>query len=1268
MHACRLALAIGVAAALCSATAVAGPASSQLSDDLDALKLQAELLYQTNKYAKALPIAKRYAEAVKSRQGAEHPEYASALNRVAVLLQATHQPSEAEPVLRHALAIDEKSLGPDHPDVAIILGSLAHLLQATNRLPEAEQMLSRTLAIDEKSLGPDHPNVASDLGNLAQLLKAANRLAEAEPMLRRALAIDEKSLGPDHQSVANDLNNLAQLLKTANRLLEAEPMLRRALAIDEKSFGPDHPNIATRLNNLAALLQDTHRLSEAEPLMRRALAIDEKSFGPDHPNVASDLNNLAQLLKATNQLAVAEPVLRRALAISEKTFGPDHSSIAPAVNNLAGVLLLTNRLGEAEPLLRRAIAIEEKSLGRDHPKVAVNLNRLADVLLATNRLREAEPLLRRVLFSNEKSLGSDHPDLAKDLNNLAQLLTATNRANEAEALLRRGLAVQQASQSTDHPLEAVLLRNLSQLLGFTNRLAEAEPLARRALAIDEKAMGPDLHRIAADLNNLAQLLQATNRLAEAEPHYRRALAIDEEKFGPLHPDVATDLNNLAGLLKAANRSAEAEPMMRRAIAIDEKSFGPQHPEVADHLNNLATLLEERGDWEQSSVLRGRAKPILIARKDGDRDASLGLAKVALTANTWNLRAHARTLYHANSASPAAREEAFELAQWALQMGAGDGLAQTSARFAKGTGELARLVRQRQDFLARRRLEVLRLEAAAGRADTKTSEDAHTAIAGFDQQLDAIDARLAAEFREYAALTNPKPLATADVQALLKPDEALLVFLHVARSGTLAEETLAWLVTKEDVRWSSISFAKRTLSDRVTALRCGLDASSWNDPWRRDERSDWPQETATDRERANAQKARRERCMQLLGLQVLAEDWPPFDATQAYELYQALLAPFAEATKDKHLIIVPSGALTSLPFHVLVTEKPDPALTGMAAYKQAAWLALHQRVSVLPSVGSLQVIRKLGPSQAAKPYIAFGNPLLLGPSGKDKRAWDTQRCMQQPAPTSVAEDKGRQRGGVALGTIDPVQLRLQRPLPETNDELCAVTDALGAMPQQADTVWLGKRATERNLKALSREGRLAHFKVVYFATHGLLAGDSEAILEAKAEPALLLTPPRDGATPSELEEDDGLLTASEVAQLQLDADWVVLSACNTAPGEKGDAEAFTSLARAFFYARARALLVSHWSVTADVAVKLTTQTFAELRTNPSIGRAEALRRAMQEMITNGQPSEAHPANWAPFAMVGEGSGQQLAATPALSLRPTRPKKLLKTPDWRAEVWR
>ena len=169
------------------------------------------------------------------------------------------------------------------------------------------------------------------------------------------------------------------------------------------------------------------------------------------------------------------------------------------------------------------------------------------------------------------------------------------------------------------------------------------------------------------------------------------------------------------------------------------------------------------------------------------------------------------------------------------------------------------------------------------------------------------------------------------------------------------------------------------------------------------------------------------------------------------------------------------------------------------------------------------------------------------------------------------------------------------------------------------------------------GTLAQARVIHFATHGLIASETETITKSLAEPALLLTPP-DVAT----ETDDGLLTASEVTELKLDADWVVLSACNTAAGgEKGDAEALSGLARAFFYAGAHSLLVSHWQIDSEAAVKLTTGAFAELKRDPTIGRAEALRRAMlAAMADTSRPAtwtaSAHPSVWAPFTLVGEGA--------------------------------
>ena len=215
------------------------------------------------------------------------------------------------------------------------------------------------------------------------------------------------------------------------------------------------------------------------------------------------------------------------------------------------------------------------------------------------------------------------------------------------------------------------------------------------------------------------------------------------------------------------------------------------------------------------------------------------------------------------------------------------------------------------------------------------------------------------------------------------------------------------------------------------------------------------------------------------------------------------------------------------------------------------------------------------------------------------------------------------------------------------------------------VVLGKDMTEAAVKAAP----LSRYRIVHFATHGLLAGETAQLITARAEPALVLSPP-DQPT----EEDDGLLTASEVAGLKLDADWVVLSACNTAGGDERSAEALSGLARAFFYAGARALLVSHWPVNSYAATMLTSRTFAEMRKSPTIGRAEGFRRAMLGLMSDDKrPWAAHPSMWAPFVVVGAGADASTAPFQSAAKKAGKAARLPRTigragPSTSSDGWR
>jgi CHAT domain-containing protein len=424
------------------------------------------------------------------------------------------------------------------------------------------------------------------------------------------------------------------------------------------------------------------------------------------------------------------------------------------------------------------------------------------------------------------------------------------------------------------------------------------------------------------------------------------------------------------------------------------------------------------------------------------------------------------------------------------------------------------------------------------------------------------------------------------------------------------------VTKTQARWVRSDLGTAALAREVQALRCGLDYTNWTD-------------AVLSRE-----------CIGLIGPKYSTEDFNAekpllFDHARAHKLYQELLGQVADLIEGKNLLLVPSGPLAQLPFQVLVAAAPKSK-----DHKAAAWLIRDHALTVLPAVSSLKALRSVGPSAATKPMIGFGNPLLDGHLLRDGRqdeviarlaagAEQNRRCGDRPGTLLQRFAALVGWRGVApvatRGKLANVEaLRGQRPLPETADELCKVASDIGGDPS---AIRLGKEATEAKVKRLSESGELVQYRIVHFATHGALAGQ----IDQDAEPGLILTPPTEATA-----EDDGYLSASEVAQLKLDADWVILSACNTAGGSSHKEPPLSGLARAFIYAQARALLVSHWEVDSKATVKLVTDAVRQLAADKTLGRAEAMQKSMLALIAS-DGMEAHPSYWAPFVVVGEGAG-------------------------------
>ena len=976
-----------------------------------------------------------------------------------------------------------------------------------------------------------------------------------------------------------------QQLKRVSDWVGLESAARDALTALRSGTTASPADMATASVWLADAVRGQGRYPEAEALYRQALAARGKALGPRHPDTALVMEDLAVALLFEGRYNEAESLLRPALAVDEKALGPEDVAVARCENSLARLLRLEGRYAEAEPHFRRALAIREKTLGPEHPDTATSLNNLGNMLWSEGRLAEAEPLFRRALAIREKVLGPDNPSTALAVNGLAAVLNDEGRYAEAEPLYRRALATTEKVDGPDHPDTAMVLTDLGSLLWDEGRHDEVEPLMRRALAIRQKALGQDHPDTAMSVNNLAFVLEAQGRHADAEALYRQALAIDEKALGPWHTDTALVMRSIGELLEDQNRPGEAEPQFRDAARIYDKALGPDHPDTADAHQSLGLTEEEQSKFAEAAADYRRACALRssLAAAQGQIGEAATNAKVrssrcstrlALSLWGWSGLGGGKA---ASERPEALKREAFVTAQRAALSAAGEAMARSAALAAAGSAGVGSEAAAYEAALVERdRLDQEFAKAASEAGEGGVEHRARLAKARDDAlaRIAALSGELKAKAPRYWDFRAPQPIDVAALQTTSGPDAALLgdgEALLVFMVPPGKDQGLVFAVSKTKADWARISMTGDELEARVAAVRKPIERR-----------------------------------------------YTAFNRKASFDLYQALLGDPAiqGVIKDKPLLLmVPAGPLTSLPPGLLVTAPPEGGTAGDAdqnVLRATPWLLRSKAVALLPAVSSLRTLRQLTPADRAvtsDPLLAFADPDFGGGEEAPIGATADAAPLTPRGAAAYYQDGHPMRAALS---------GLPR-LPGTRVEGEALEAALGGRPGSLLT---GAQASKAELMARNADGRLAQVRVLEFATHGLVAGAASWL----AEPALALAA---GPKP-----EDELLLASEASTLRLNADWVLLSACNTASPDAPEAEGISGLSRAFFFAGARTLLVSHWPVRDDVASRLIPAILLAQRDTRGLGRAEALRRASLAILDDPTLHGANPSAWAPFSLIGE----------------------------------
>ncbi|MEO1397763.1 MAG: CHAT domain-containing protein, partial [Pseudomonadota bacterium] len=884
----------------------------------------------------------------------------------------------------------------------------------------------------------------------------------------------------------------------------------------------------------------------------------------------------------------------RGYTLLKLQYGERHPEVIDAGVNLAAFFRSFKKDAAAGAMRRHT-----QTLISDDEKGAANfLLRLGLETTLVEDFEGAERLFSRAFRAKDTKRSDGDKIVEQILIGWADLLVRSQKRGRAKRLYERLIEIDgrkpegATRASVDYwRLLAVIAAQDGDEQGEALALNEAEELAKRILPPGDPMFGTlEASRI---LNNTVPpgssptLTDRWKKLRDAD---RPSAGLRAQNDTIDKPGMLVRFAVLSSQLAQAVLDRKA--YVARSTLAELKRMVPDRSLFAagfDSIDGQISLMEQ--DFETALKHFRRASAAALQPGRGSQSIEVGIVFPAHAMSAIRVAAKL-----ANDDQTPFVEEAFEIIQNSAMLSVGKALSRAQNR-SFGDQQADDSLRTAQDIeLAISRVRDQLLDAISKGEDTTDSQD----------RLDDLETQLGAlqQGSKNASLdfSRPLPVSIEDTIQHVEPDEGLILIATVPSFASQDERpSLIFTLTRDAdgrrIQSYTSTEDRAKLEDISRRLRC--------------------QAALTDPACGSVRAATR-------GVMTLDDDdaekakQKPFDFELAYEAYKLLMEPYANTlTERKRLVIIPDKSLVSMPFHLMITSPPDENTT----LENAPWLIRKHSVIVVPSVAGFHAFRQRQRQKrdSTSSFFGVGDPLI----GRQRNGPLPHDCgASESTPVLIAQNLDGTAVNTRSGTARSEALLDLQELPETRCELQAGAAAAGG----ENRILLQGDANETAVKRLSRNGTLARYDIVSFATHGLIAGEL-----GQSHAGLVLTPPK-----APTKQDDGLLTSAEISTLRLNADFVLLSACNTAAPDRAGQEGLSGMASAFFHAGARSLLVSHWPVYSDAATRLTTGLFDQRRANPGIDKAEAQRLAILSVLNdpNATQRELHPAYWAPFMLVGD----------------------------------
>lgn len=1158
------------------------------------------------------------AEPSGSTQGADsRPQAVRAL-----LAQGRYAEAEARAEQMFPVAADGSFDTSTDPGVGDLL------IEALIRNGRGAEARTRAIAenivrVKASRFGAAHASLASSIHNLAEALLESAEYGIALARVREGLALREQDPAATPSDISDDLDLLTRALTQVGEHDEALVVSTRALEIrNGAGGGQGELAFAGTLGLRGVVLQRKGRSAEARVSFERALALVLDTH-PAHPETALALTMLGFQLTIDGELLRGNEMLRAAASLARKVLSPAHPQLASALGNLAANLQELGQLTESRQLREEAAALARKALGPDHPALAWIVNDLANIHLLTGDYVGAQRLYEQARGIYARRMGPDAEGVTAASFNLALVHTRLGDVHEARRYLESAIAAWTRRLGPGHANVARAVSALADLLADQGEEVGAQRHYDRAARIRERALGLNHPQLAWTLRRSAENLVRLGRLQPALGQSARAVRICET--AQARQCQAGALHTHAGVLSASGKHADAARTYERSLAIRLQTYGAEHPLIAE--TEIALALERGHLRQNQDALSGALRGAAIDRHHSRLTLSYLSGRQAL-----EYAAQRRGGLDLALSLPPDTGRATEVLD-AVVLGRALVLDELGARqriLAAQQGTLAPLWSELAS--ARQRYANLVI-----RGPSEQRPQQHAALVDDARRSKELaERRLAEQSAAFNAELERTEVGLKQIRARLPPHTALISFVRFNRSifdekPGAAESVSAPAAAARftPVPWY-LAFILRADGDapRIVTLGRADSLEPSIARWRRDLVVSVTQPTATATEA--------ERQVRASGITLRRKLWDP-------------VAGHLEGVD--RVFVVPDGAINLVPFTALPTAQSTylldegPVIHYLSAERDLADPAATQAPQGLLAVG--------GPAFADGSVFAALSP--PAPARADARAG--------PAPANPLASAGSYRSGAAsCANFRSLQFRV---LPGSRREVEEVAGLWrnASAPDVGNQVLTGRDASERALKQLAAGHRILHLATHGFfldaecspgggntrSIGGLVASSGQKPNPAAVSPARRRALPENPLLLSGLafaganrraaagpDEDDGILTAEEVASLNLHGtEWAVLSACDTGLGEIKAGEGVFGLRRAFQIAGARTVIMSLWSVD-DQATRGWMRALYDGRLNERLSTADAMRAASLSVLRDRRARglSTHPFYWAAFVAAGD----------------------------------